>query len=264
MLRFIFLFYIILNFLSPVQAQGSKNMGNPLGLYFGGDGSNFGYYFFKPDSSFIFFKMGVIPNNKAKEFKDRFNDTLMGYGRGRWVIENDLFVIKFQSLQDENLLNSNLQYNTSTKAPYDSLFMKVNVTNYDERTQNIASVTLSNRFIANPLGGISQVTLPLNYNKYKLKIYKHGYIEQEIQLVPGYNVHEIIITLSPNDGSTVEVVSESMSGYKFHYENGELIFNGRLKKQREGKEKLALIIKDSYKKYSQQKVFLQKIMKELD
>jgi len=118
MLRFVFLFYIILNPLSPVQAQGSKNMGNPLGLYFGGDGSNIGYYYFNPDSSFIFFKTAYIPNNKAKEFKDRFNDTLIGYGQGRWFIENSFFVIKFQSVEDENMLNGNLQYHVSSKDPF--------------------------------------------------------------------------------------------------------------------------------------------------
>ncbi|MEP7236883.1 MAG: hypothetical protein ABI685_03420 [Ferruginibacter sp.] len=235
-----------------------------MGLYFGGELSNIGYYYFNPDSSFIFFKTGFIFESKPQEFKNRFNDTLIGYGKGRWFVEDSFLITKFENVQVENILQGGIKYNASSKAPYDSLFLKVNVTNYDEMTSNIAGVTLFNRFIGNPLGGVSQVTLPLNYGQHKLAIYKYGYIRREITLQPGYNSHDITITLARDDSSTIKLVSEVKMYNRFHYENGEMVFNGKLKKQDEGKEKLALFIKNGFYKFPMQVALLNQILNELN
>jgi hypothetical protein len=268
MLRFILgASFFFLSFLL-VHAQSNKSV-DPLGLYFGGQAygetmNGIGYYYFKPDSTFIFIRTG-FNYTKAKAFKDRFNDTLVGYGKGRWFLEDSFLITKFEPLLDENILQGEIKYNTYTKAPFDSLFLKVDVTNYDEPTMNIALVTLGNRMIGNPAGqsGYREVVLPLHYNQYKLRILKLGYKEQTITLQNGYNVHEIKITLTPEDSSMIDVVAEVKIPYKIHYQNKEIL-NGNLKKQNEGKEKLMLFVKNGINKFPRQVALLQKIMSELD
>jgi hypothetical protein len=268
MLRLILCVYIIFFLFFSGYAQVNKSVKEPLGLYFGGDvyGESMnalGYYYFKSDSTFIFLRPGFNPNSKSKEYKNRLNDTLAGYGEGRWSLQDSLLIIKFESVQDEYILKGELRYNAYSKTPFDSLLLKVNVTNQDEFSGNIAGVSISNRFIGNPLGGNSQVTLPLNYSKYKVEIYKSGYVKQAITLQPRYNTHEITITLTPQDSSIINLVASVKIPYKFHYKNEEMIFIGNLRKQSEGKEKLASIVKNSFKKFPTQIALLNKILKEL-
>jgi len=170
MIRFTLGILIFFLSFSPVHAQDNKGGGYPLGLYFGnhfyGETMNgIGYYYFKPDSSFMFIRTG-FNYKKTKEFKDRFNDTLVGYGKGRWFLRDSFIITKFETLPDENILQGEFKYNTFSKAPYDSLFLKVNLTNYDEVSRNIALITLGNKMIGNPAGesGYRQIVLPLYYN----------------------------------------------------------------------------------------------------
>ena len=271
MLRYVLCVYIVFFHFLPGHSQINKGVKNPLALYFGGQyyGENMngtGYYYFKSDSTFVFIRTGFKQDSNTKPIKDQFNDTLIGYGSGRWFLEDSFFVTKFDTLQDENILQGALKYNAYSRSPYDSLFLKVNLTNYDAISRNIASVTLANRFIGNPAGasGYREIVLPLSYSKHKLIIQKIGYIGRTIVLLPGYNWHEISVTLAPLDNSIIDYVTGTKMRYKFHYEDNEMILDSRLKKQVEGKEKLVLFIKNSFSKFPMQKALLNKILKELE
>jgi hypothetical protein len=261
-----FIFCFAITHLLNANAQKASDLScKPWSLYFGGMLSGIGYYYFKSNSSFIFLRRGLTVDNKKEAFKDRFNDTIVGFGKGEWFLKDSFLIVKFDSQPDENIFQGKLRYSTSSKKPYDSFFLKVNVTNYDKKTLNIASVKLFDKYIGNPAGatGYRQITLPLKYNKHELVIHKPGYIEQRIKLQPGYNVHEITITLSANTDSVIDVLSKVEFPYKFHCDNNSLMFDGKLKKQNEGKEKLISLVMNSYKKFPIQRAFLNMILGEL-
>jgi len=66
------------------------------------------------------------------------------------------------------------------------------------------------------------------------------------------------------DSSMINLVAGVEFPSKFHYQNKEIKFDSRFKKQNEGKEKLLLFIKNSFNKFPRQIAFLQKIMSELN
>jgi len=251
--------------------QTKKSMNNFTGLYFGSQsyGEKFnvvGYYYFRADSSFAFFRTGLIPGSRATEFLNRFNDTLVGYGKGKWFIHDGFLVTKFETFEDENILQGEIKYNAYSQRPYDSLFLKVKVTNYDSITLNLSTVSISNKFIGKPADAseYKEIVLPLSYNREKLIVQKEGYLEKSIKLQFGYNVHDVTITLAPKDNSTIDLISEVQIPYKFHYEDKKIVFDGKLKRQSLEKKKITMFIKNSFKKFPNQTIFLQKIMDELD
>ena len=267
----ILLFYIAMFFTLTANSQNKNVVNNFQGLYFGGESygesvNGIGYYYFNPDSSFIFIRTGLNQNAKTKEYKDRFNDTLVGYGKGHWFIKDNAIVVKFETIPDENIQNGKLQYSGYSKVPFDSLFLNINVTNYDNKSLGVATIIfpVKNIGAATDTLGFSKASLYKSDNLGDILISKPGYLDMSITLAKNFNAHELIITLAKSDHSIIGLVSKVEYAFKFHYENKILIFDRKLKRQVEGKEKLRQIVKNSIDKFPLQIAFLQKILRELD
>ena len=261
---------ILLIITLTLNGQVNSDVSKFAGLYFGtqsyGESMNgIGYYYFNSDFSFIFIRTGLSLNTKTKEFKDRFNDTLIGYGKGHWHIKDNAVAIKFENIPNENIQNSKLKYSGYSKAPFDSLFLNISVTNYDYNSLGVAVITFpkKNTGAATDTLGFSKASLFKSDNLDEIVVSKQGYFDLPITLSKNFNVHELTVTLAKADESNVELVSKVEYAFKFHYENKMIVFDGKLKKQNAGKEKLMQIVKNSFSKFPMQKTFLQKILDEL-
>lgn len=260
---FVFLNCLLLT--SETRSQQHKHLNDPFpGLYFGGQTPNIGYYYFKADSSFIFIKTGLKKDNIKRDFENQFDDTLSAYGIGKWFIRDSFFIINFREKFSENITSGDLKYKAYSQAPFDSLLLSVTVTNFDNQTLNIASVIIGDRFIANPTGGEARSKLPLSFVNQKLEVYKTGYLKQDLYLIKGYNAHELTITLAPDDGSTIEIVSAAQFPYRYHKQNGSFRIIGSLKKQREGPEKITQLVKNGFAKFPKQHVLISEILRYLN
>jgi len=209
------LFYIALIITLTANSQNKNDVNNFMGLYFGGQSyggsmDGIGYYYFNPDSSFIFIRTGLNQNVKTKEFKDRFNDTLVGYGKGHWYIKDNFLLVRFEAISDENIQNGKLKYMGYSKAPFDSLFLNINVTNYDDETFGMASIIFSAKNIGSVTDslGFSKAALSKSGNLGDMLISKPGYSDMSIALPNNFNIHEFSITLAKSDHSNVDLVSK--------------------------------------------------------
>lgn len=140
------------------------------------------------------------------------------------------------------------------------MFFSINVTNYDNNSLGVANIIfpMQNIGAATDTLGFSKTKLLKSDNLNEIVVSKYGYLDLPVTLPKNFNVHEFSITLAKADHSNIELVSKVEYAFKFHYEKGNLIFDGKLKRQTEGKEWLIQFVKNSFIKFPQQILFYKK------
>jgi hypothetical protein len=272
MLRVIKILFVTIFFSNPLISQSKKTsmVKPPVGLYFGGisysnETMAIGYYYFKQDSSFIFVSTTSKSNVLKENLKNSFADTIGGYGKGKWFIKDSFFVIKFDAVKNYSLHNDEVVYHCFSERPFDSVIIKVNLTDkmYGKPLPGAVTIKELNRFIVTDTLGYGEIKFPFSYGEYKVTVSHPDYHDKTIVLNPANNIHELKIALEKKEMSCLKVVKAFSYPIKLRVnENGDIdLFN--LKRENAGIEKLLQVIKNGYNKMPEQKYFLDKIMNEI-
>ncbi len=262
---------ILLLTLVFIRPQVNAQLIRPAGLYFGGisygvEQNGIGYYYFSYDSSFVFLNTTVSNSKGRLTSKSTYSDTIASYGKGKWSIVDSFFVIKFKKVDNLNVYNDTVKYMSYSKYPYDSLFLKIHVVNFNKETNNSATITLPDKNIGSitDTNGISITKLPLAYIKYPLHIYKNGFVDKVINLHLDNNVHDIVVNLASTDNcETIYILPEYSFPSKIIKLNNGIKKLQQFNKDEAGIEKMKRLVENSYAKFPMQKYFLDKIMEEL-
>jgi hypothetical protein len=187
------MFYIVFLLLSitPSHAQTEKIIA---GVYKGGvcmDEGICGYWLLKLDSSFVFVNFE--------------GDYLKYFGKGRWAVENGCLVrFSFQEDQVPVLQQINAAYFSTTKEPFDSLYIFGQLRNKLNATIDYASIIVNNKYqTVSDSNGYFKLRLPRTFIPKNLIVIKKidGYAMTEFLLNPANNSHEINLCLAKFDST---------------------------------------------------------------
>lgn len=271
----------ILVFVTESKAQQRQMKAKPQGLYFGGkyfDKLYPGYYYFKNDSTFIYLGLAWKKESGYENSSDRhnpkrfFTDSMLCFGKGKWYLKDSFYTTEFEDMDNRflDIRKDDVQYHSYSKYPYDTLFLKIHVTNFTPQTLGNASILFKeiNIGAATDSMGLSEAKLPINLIKYPITVFKPGFDEKIFRLIPNNNVHEITFSLSPKNDSKVYLIGSTKIPYRAYdkkTKNKIQFWNdGRLFIAEKGDvKKLIEIVMKNYSITTEQKYLLDSILSEL-
>lgn len=172
---------------------------HPIGLYKGFSETDAGYFYFKKDSTFLFCSLNLNDTNPYENKVWAFNDTIITVGIGKWSINSSSFTLEFQNFPFHFITGNCVKYESSSKEPFDSLTVEINVANKKKELLSFATVNFLVRnksAVADKYGSV-KVKLPLEFIDSPIEITSLGYESQIVNFNPRNNFHKIDLTLTP-------------------------------------------------------------------
>ncbi|MEJ8818106.1 hypothetical protein [Lacibacter sp. H407] len=267
----VILFFFV--FSTACVAQKNRSASLKPGFYFFGqtvsEWVGGGYYLLKQDSTFIFFS----PLWQSVIDCDAMDVNPNYFGEGRWMISktNELILSFGKTTYDYLRLRSEVIYNVKNYISRDSVYIQCKVSDsINSWFLEIQLDTIGNKKkIVKPVSNSQNlsISVPVTYRPISLNVSSIGYYSQKIELLQGFNFHNIEIKVLQKKGQEcfryIEpiVISEKVvSGDK-----GKVLFGRLLKINRiDDKEEVISNLKMAINKYPELSIVMKNIIQELE
>ena len=154
-----------------------------------------GLYVLRPDFKFIF-----IGTNKVRYYGTDNSDTIRSVGSGTWHSNSKFVFFNFDSTLLNLVKAGDIVYHAYCKEPFDSLSLKIEITNNDPRTRGVYAIgNLGKTFLFFTDSSKTHFRIPLPLSGETLEIAHPLYEKEFIPLFKSYNNHELKIKLGESN-----------------------------------------------------------------